>query len=229
MPIYRVLLTSKESIHGVRLRELVKEIALKAKPTITGQVQNEKDEHEVGIICKVEDDAQCDKFLADIKEAAEEKKILVENQPPVDASQLAQWMELDTFEVIKSDPLHEIDLSIRGAERLFYGLQRDLLSFLKEREKQKLTGIDNGFKDILFCLKNPEAKYKVHLEALQNFLITPFDESLFKTCRDMNQLFDELTEYEGKKVADISPERRKQLVDLLETALKRTTELLDRK
>ncbi|GEM_PF-3023764 len=226
MDLYRLVLSSKDKIHGVRLRELIQEIADGSIPKVYGQVKNLEDEHQVEIICQANSDSELSNFVDLIKKRAKESiRVEIENQLPTkstDGNNLFNFN--DSFNVIRGDSLKEIDLAIRGAEKVFKMLGTDILHFMAERRSLKLEGVRYILTTIKGKIKpeDPATKLKhINRDQLNEFIGEPFDADLFTTVKEIDQLLDELTEYEQKKVSEIPTDKITQMSELIDKALER--------
>ena len=223
MLAYRIVLYSSENIQGIRLRELIEETANQSEPKIGGHAANLPEKQQVEIICRVENDAQLDGFLESIKKRAKEKvKVSLQNEQPILANDLQKWADFTDFKVIRAGPIEEIDLAIRGAERVFGELQRSILDFIRKRELQKLRGLEYEFLRMKGALKCDEGnKFRLpNRTALDNFLAEPFDSDLGKICEETDQFLDEFKEYQDKKIKDLPAEKTASFLKLIDTALK---------
>ncbi|MFH1390821.1 MAG: acylphosphatase [Candidatus Diapherotrites archaeon] len=228
MEVYRVLLSSEDQIHGVRLRETIEQISNSSDPKIPGRVMNIGDGDQVEIFCQVKDEEQLKKFIETIKKTAKEKLFVKIESEYYPANDLKEWESFQEFEVIRGDQLEEIDLAIRGAERLFIKLKDSIVNFIKIRENRKLKGLEYSFKRMKGSLQpdDPSRNYKLpNRTALDEFLAEPFDEDLEKTCEEIDSLLDEFLELENDRIDKIPPNKVTELVDLIKTAMTRVKEL----
>jgi len=228
MEVYRVLISSEDQIHGIRLRETIKQISNASDPQIFGRVMNIGDEGQVEIFCQVKDEEQLKKFIETIRKTAKEKLFVKIESEYYPANDLKEWESFQEFEVIRGDQLEEIDLAIRGGERLFIKLKDSIENFIKIRESRKLKGLEYSFKRMKGSLQpdDPFRNYKLpNRTALDEFLAEPFDEDLEKTCEEIDSLLDEFLKFENDRIDKIPPNKVTELVDLIKIAMTRVKEL----
>ncbi|HLC79996.1 MAG TPA: hypothetical protein VJG83_06285 [archaeon] len=228
MSIYRFLVYSDESIHGVRLRKLVKKVADELTPPILGETQNLDDEHEVEVLCSVQDKAHLATFVAIIiKSAKEIADVDVKIAQPLEVNDLHKYKNFKDFKVIRGDALKEIELEIEGAERLFRKLQENFEKFILKRENNKLKGLDYLLKTIAGNLKpdEPKAKWHTARTAISDFVAEPFDDDLFQSVQEIDQLLYELADFEGQDISKLPKEQVEKLLRLIDISRKKIADL----